>query len=62
VNNATRALARMVLDMTENKESFSYKPVAPNLPAATATAAPASNAANTTNTTATTLYQSTLRH
>jgi chromosome partitioning protein len=51
VNNATRALARMILDMTEHKESFTYKPVAPNMPVAPAAATPA-----------TALYQSTVRH
>ncbi len=51
LNNSTRALANMILGMTEHKEQFSYKAVAPSMPEATAAA-----------TSATAPYQSTIRH
>jgi chromosome partitioning protein len=51
LNNSTRALANMILGMTEHKEQFSYKAVAPSLPETTAAA-----------TSATAPYQSTIRH
>jgi chromosome partitioning protein len=57
VNNSTRALAQMILDMTEHKENFAYKAVAPSLPqAATPTSPAAAPAASTA------AYQSTIRH
>lgn len=52
VNNSARALARMILEMTENKEHFAYKAVAPSLPEATSPV-PAPTTAP---------YQSTIRH